>query len=125
VEYILQLGNVRLVSGVREEGLVGREARTNPSTTRARVTTSGARANAAGYRRNLCGGRRRGCSIGWRRGRAAISILCGGGSLCSATLHVTRGRRRARAAGLVLLSLYLALLSPSAIAQKPSSNSYS
>ena len=67
MEYILQLGNVRLVSDVRER-LAGREARTNPSTTRARVTTSGARANAAGYRRNLCGGGRRGRSLGWRRG---------------------------------------------------------
>ena len=82
MEYILQLGNVRLVSDVRER-LAGREARTNPSTTRARVTTSGARANAAGYRRNLCG-RRRGCSLGWRRGGAAIPILCGA-LLCSAT----------------------------------------
>ena len=73
--YILhELGDVSegKISGVRE-GLGGRDARTSPSTTRARVTTSGARAdgaNAAGYRRNLCGGRRRGCSLGWRRGGA-------------------------------------------------------
>ena len=83
--YILhELGDVSegLFSGVRK-GLAGRDARTSTSTTGARVTTSGARANAAGYRRNLCG-RRGGCSLGWRRGRAAISILCGG-SLCSAT----------------------------------------
>ena len=73
MEYILQLGNVRLVSDVRER-LAGREARTNPSTTRARVTTSGARANAAGYRRNLCGGRRRDCSLGWRRGGATYRL---------------------------------------------------
>ena len=70
--YILhELGDVSegLVSGVRE-GLGGRDARTNPSTTGARVTTSGARANAAGYRRNLCGGGRRSCSLGWRQGGA-------------------------------------------------------
>ena len=55
--YILhELGDVSegLVSGVRKR-LAGRDARTNPSTTGARVTTSGARADAAGYRRNLCG----------------------------------------------------------------------
>jgi len=85
--YILhELGDVSegLFSGVRKR-LAGRDARTNPSTTGARVTTSGARADAAGYRRDLCGGRGRCCSLGWRRGGAAIPILCGGGSLCSAT----------------------------------------